>query len=356
MKNLKRTKTYISVDVEAALIRGKQYIIEIGAVKWLPDGTTETFTQLIQPYKFKKLNAHIQQLTGIKTEQLLDAPSFKEAFYKFKRWCKQDYIFLTFGEFDRKVLEEELTRNYINKDFLYPMVDFQQKYMIQQAVKEQPSLAGLMQLLGLESDTQHRALADAYSLLRIFQAVNGEELIQQQQTSDFMLLLTNFRMLETTYELVISTTMCSVHEDQLHIIGMRTFRDELPFTVKSDEIMTADGELKLVEHIKITPNEEAKQFLQEVALQVPGQILISRSALRSVSKILKLHQVNLPKSEVMTLTSLLATEEMVAKFNLTDETTHAYEAKIMRLLHKYEQSIVDEFHKRALIEGKMIQV
>ena len=199
MKILGRRKTYISVDVEAALIRGKQYIIEIGAVKWLPDGTTETFTQLIQPYKFKKLNAHIQQLTGITTEQLIDAPSFKEAFYKFKRWCKQDYIFLTFGEFDRKVLEEELTRNYINKDCLYPIVDFQQKYMIANVIKEQPSLGGLMQHLGLEVETQHRALADAFSLLRIFQEIDGEKLIEQQQTNEFILLLTNFKMLDSMF-------------------------------------------------------------------------------------------------------------------------------------------------------------
>lgn len=356
MKILGRTKTYISVDVEAALIRGKQYIIEIGAVKWLPDGTTESFTQLIQPYKFKKLNAHIQQLTGIKTEQLLDAPSFKVAFNKFKRWCKQDYVFLTFGEFDRKVFEEELTRNYLNKDCLYPMIDFQQKYMIANAVKEQPSLGGLMQQLGLENDTQHRALADAYSLLRIFQEVDGESMIKQQQTNEFILVLTNFRMLEETYELVISKTACTVKNDQLYINDMRTFRDELPFTVQTDEKITADGELKIIEHINIKPNDGAKQFLQQIALDVPGKILISRSALRSMSKILKLHQVSLPKTEVMTLMNLLKNEELVANFNLVDESTHAYESKIVRLVRKFESVIIDEFHKRELLTKETIQV
>ncbi len=355
MKILGRRKTYISVDVEAALIRGKQYIIEIGAVKWLPDGTTETFTQLIQPYKFKKLNAHIQQLTGITTEQLIDAPSFKEAFYKFKRWCKQDYIFLTFGEFDRKVLEEELTRNYINKDCLYPIVDFQQKYMIANVIKEQPSLGGLMQHLGLEVETQHRALADAFSLLRIFQEIDGEKLIEQQQTNEFILLLTNFKMLDSTYELIISTTTCKILNNQIVIEEMKTFRDELPFTIQSEERMT-DGELRMVEQIKIKPNEIAREFLQQVALQAPGKILVSRSALRSMSKILKLHHVTLPKTEVMTLTNLLKKEELIAKFNLADESTHAYEAKILRLVRKFESAFVEEFHKRALLQEETVQV
>lgn len=356
MKNLKRTKTYISVDIEAALIRGKQYIIEIGAVKWLPDGTTETFTQLIQPYKFKRLNAHIQQLTGIKTEQLLDAPSFKEAFLKFKRWCKQDYVFLTFGEFDRKVLEEELTRNYINKDCLYPIIDFQQKYMIAQGVKEQPSLGGLMEHLGLKTDTQHRALADAASLLSIFKAVNGEELIRQQQTTDFVLLLTNLRMLEETYELVISTTNCSVENEQIQVHSMQTLREELPFTVQTIERVQEDGEVQISEKITIKPSVAAKKFLQQIANETPGKILMSRSALRSVSKILKLHQVTLPKTEVMTLTHILQKEEIVAKFNLVDETTHSYEAKILRLLNKFEHAFVDEFYKRALIEKQSLEV
>jgi DNA polymerase III subunit epsilon len=356
VKILETSKTYISVDVEAALIRGKQYIIEIGAVKLLPDGTTETFTQLIQPYKFKKLNAHIQQLTGITTEQLLGAPSFKEAFNKFKQWCKQDYVFLTFGEFDRKVLEEELTRNYLNKDCLYPIVDFQQKYMIANAIKEQPSLGGLMQQLGLEVETQHRALADAFSLLRIFQTINGEELIRQQQTNEFILLLTNFKMLESTYELVVSKTVCTIQQNHIHIENMETLREELPFTIQCDEKMTADGELKIVEHIKIASSEHAKLFLQQIAQDVTGKILISRSALRSISKILKLHQITLPKTEVMTLTNLLKKEEIIAKFNLIDESTHAYEAKILHLVRKFEAIFVDEFHKRALLQETTVEV
>ncbi|MEG0385927.1 MAG: 3'-5' exonuclease [Solibacillus sp.] len=356
MKILGRVQTYITVDVEAALIRGKQYIIEIGAVKWLPDGSTETFTQLIQPYKFKKLNAHIQQLTGIKTEQLVDAPSFKEAFYKFKRWCKNDYLLLTFGEFDRKVLEEELIRNYMNSDCLYPMVDFQQKYMIANALKEQPSLGGLMAQLGLKNDTQHRALADAWSLLRIFQQVNGEMLIQQQQTNDFMLLLTNFRMLEETYELVISTTECSIEDGRIEMHRMKTFREELPFKVSEQTRTNADGETEMVEVIKITPSAIAKTFLQDISESVHGRILISRSPLRSVSKILKLHQVTLPKTEVMTLVNLLKNEDYVANFNLMDETTHAYEARVMRLLNKFEQPIIEEFHKRALLDKVMVEV
>lgn len=38
-----RKHSFIFIDVEATLIRGKQYIIEIGAVKWLPNGDQQFF-------------------------------------------------------------------------------------------------------------------------------------------------------------------------------------------------------------------------------------------------------------------------------------------------------------------------
>lgn len=353
---MERVKTYICVDVEAALIRGRQYIIEIGAVKWLPDGTTENFTQLIQPYKFKKLNYHIQKLTGITTEELLDAPSFKEAIYKFKRWCKGDYVFLTFGEFDRKVFEEELARNYINRDFLYPMVDFQQKYMIEHALKEQPSLGGLMATLELEVDTQHRALADADSLLRIFQTVNGEYLLEKQRTNEFSLLLSNFKQLETTFDLVLSYTKCRMENGHIVIDEIRTIREYLPFEVREEERVTKEGEKQISLVTTIKSSDNAKQFLEGIVEDVPGRVLITRTGLRSVSRILRLHHSGIPKTEVMTLMNILSNEEAVSKFNIGEETIHAYEAKISRLLHKFEGPILDEFMKRALLPAETVAV
>jgi len=254
------------------------------------------------------------------------------------------------------VLEEELSRNYIKNDCLYPMIDFQQKYMIANGLKEQPSLGGLMAQLGLENETQHRALADAASLLSIFVKVDGDKLIEQQQTNNFILLLTNFRMLETTYELVISTTNCEIEDNRITVESMNIFRDELPFTVQMIERLGEDGEKTTLEKISIEPNAQAKQFLQQISENMNGKILISRTALRSISKILKLHQVTLPKTEVMTLVNLLKKEEIVAKFNLDDEPTNTYEARVLRLLNKYEYMFVAEFYKRALIEKNIIQV
>lgn len=354
---MKRQTTYISVDIEAALIRGRQYIIEIGAVKLNPDGTTESFTQLVQPYKFKKLNHHIQKLTGITTEDLLTAPSFKEAFYKFKRWCKDDYTFLTFGEFDRKVMEEELARNYLKRDFLYPIIDFQQKYMIAHKLKEQPSLGGLMAQLELELETQHRALADAESLLRIFQKVDGEAMIASQRTNEFVLLLTNFKQLETTFDLMISATSCHVDGEEIVVDDMKTIREQLPFEVKDVERTNEEGEKTVTQVTTIQASKIAKAFLQDIIKESEGRVVLTRSALRSITRILRLHNVTMPKVEAMTLMHILnQNEDLVARFTIGEESVHSYEAKILRLVQKYGDAIIGEFMKRDLLHKEIMGV
>lgn len=351
-----RKHTYICVDIEAALIRGRQYMIELGAVKWNTDGTTETFTQLIQPYKFKKLNPHIQKLTGIKTEQLLDAPSFKEAIYKFKRWCKRDSIFLTFGEFDRKVLEEELERNYMKNDFIFPMIDFQQKYMIANHLKEQPSLLGLMEQLGLEAEIQHRALADADSLRRIFEATEGERLIEEQKTNSLRILLSSLKPDDTHYDLLISSIDVEVFPEKIDIDNITTICEELSFSTRDEKQMNAEGETEVVQLTTIHPSARAKQMLADIVGTIDRKVLLTRAGLRPLSKVFRLHGYSLPKTEVMTLQQILRNEEAAAGFSMQDESVHAFEAKICRLLKTYEHLIIEEFKKRDLFPKETIEV
>lgn len=347
---MKRTKTYISIDIEAALIRGKQYIIEIGAVKWMPDGSTETFTQLVQPYRFKKLNQRIQDLTGITTEELLTAPSFKQAIQQFKRWCTGDYVLLTFGEFDRKVLEEELARNYVKQHFLYPIIDFQQKYMIHHHVKEQPSLGGLMSELGLEVETQHRALADADSLLRIFQKINGEQIIAEQQTNEFLLLLSSFKQDETVFNAQITTVKAKIEGTKIIIENIESHLNKLPFHHEKVNKTLPTGEIEQTDVTRIEASKETKQYIQSIVDSLNGEVLITRTGLKGIARLLRLHDCSFPKTEVMTLSNILAKEEIVELYKYNGENIAKYEKKINDLIIRHKSAFISEFKKRALIE------
>ena len=347
---MKRTKTYISIDIEAALIRGKQYIIEIGAVKLNPDGTTETFTQLVQPYRFKRLNQRIQDLTGITTEQLLTAPSFKQAINAFKYWCTGEYVLLTFGEFDRKVLEEELARNYIKQHFLYPMIDFQQKYMIHKQVKEQPSLGGLMEELGLEVETQHRALADADSLLRIFQTVDGESIIAEQETNKFVMVLSSLKQQESTFTAQLTKVSAIITGSQIKIDNMETHINELPFHYEKVTKTLTNGETEENKVIRIQSSKETRVFIQSLIQSLNGEVVITRSGLKGIARLLRIHDSAFPKTEVMTLLNILQKEEVVEQYKFNGEPIEQYEKKVIKLLSQHKNAIIGEFKKRALIE------
>lgn len=348
MDFLTTKNTYICIDIEAALIRGKQYCIEIGAVKYTQDGQIETFSQLIQPYKFKKLNRHIQQLTGITSEQLYDAPSFKDAMKDFKKWCGTGAIFLTFGEFDRKVLEDEFDRNRLNQRFIFPMIDYQQKYMIHHKLKEQPSLAKMMEQLGLEAEVAHRALADADSLRQIFIHTNGEAIIESQKTNKLTMVLSSLKPNETHYDLMICTLGCYVTPKKVEVLEKKFLYEKLAFKVIEKERLNAEGEIEVSTTTKVLPSEAVKVELLEMIDKMQHEVILTRNGMRSLSKIFKLHNCQLPKTEVMSWQFLMQSEEASNVFSLNEESPAIYEAKVLSLLKKNEQLIIREFEKRAL--------
>lgn len=351
-----RKHSFIFIDVEATLIRGKQYIIEIGAVKWLPNGDQQFFSQLIQPYKFKKLNSHIQKLTGITTEQLLCAKSFQTVIQDFIKWCSDDSILVTFGEFDRKVLEDELNRNHIDASFLYPIIDFQQKYMIENQIKEQPSLAGLMEKLQIEMETQHRALADAISLFEIFKASNGQTIIEKQQTNEFSMVFSELQQLDETFDLNITYISGKVSSLNLQVDEIKILNKQLDFDIYEEEKTDEQGETQVLQKIMINPNEEVKLFLTNIIEDIKNRVLITRSGLKSLSKINRLHHCTFPKTEVMTLQYLLKDNEDINEFTFRNLSTQSIERKLYQLIRKHEKRIIQEFEKRNLFTKEPVKI
>lgn len=343
-----RNETYIFLDIEAALVRGKQHIIEIGAVKWYPNGDLESFSTLVQPYKLKKLSKRIQNLTGIQTEDLLTAPSFKKVINRFIEWSKGDTIFVTFGEFDRKVLEEELSRNHIRNNFLYPIVDYQQKYMIENQIKTQPSLHQLMTEYEVTTEKQHRALNDAITLYKIFKQSNGHHMIENQKTNQFALLLSESKQGENDLDLLFTFITGEILPTKLNIHSIDSIQKSLTCITKEKEIVQEDGTTIKTEYIEIVPDEEIAHFLHEVAQNITDKVLITRSGLKQISRMNRIHQCTLPKTEVMTLQNLLRDAEAVNRFTINGQTIHKYEKKLYILLDQYKHKLISEFKKRNL--------
>ncbi len=355
MNSFVRKETYIFLDIEAAIVRGKQHIIEIGAVKWLPNDEVEFFSELIQPYKFKKLNSRIQKLTGIQTEDLLYAPSFKQVIKRFMEWSQGDTIFVTFGEFDRKVLEEELFRNRIQRHFIYPIVDFQQKYMIENQLKVQPSLSELMEKFEVVAE-QHRALQDANTLFKIFKASGGHEMIEKQKTNQFALMLSENHHEENEVDVYLTYVTGEVFPSHIRIHSINSIHKSLSCIITEKEIVQEDGSIVKSEYNEILPNEELAQFLHTVRDDLENKVLITRSGLKQISRIYRLHHCVLPKTEVMTLQHLLMDEGLLSRFTMNGQSIDTYEKTISKLLFRYKHKLIDEFEKRNLFSNEVVKV
>lgn len=145
-------------------LRGE--IIEIGAVKLSEDmKPAEEFTIDVKPVYFKRMHYKVKKLTGFDKERLAHGVGFADAFEQFKQWCGEDVTFLTWGNDDRGIMEQNIIIHDLDWDWISGWINLQLIYNIQtDGDKNQKSLATAMEHFGIEQTrVAHDALGDAYN-------------------------------------------------------------------------------------------------------------------------------------------------------------------------------------------------
>jgi len=156
--------TYAAKRVLPVKIRGE--VIQIGAVR-LTDRQIvgDEFQVLIKPKVYRKLNKKVSSLTGIKDAQLAEfGVPFPEAMERFRDWCGDDCVFLTWGFDDIGILKENMALHGLNGDWIDRWYNAQMIYNAQtDGSTAQKALKTAMQMSGVEaSRPAHDALGDAY--------------------------------------------------------------------------------------------------------------------------------------------------------------------------------------------------
>ena len=145
-------------------IRGE--IIQIGAVRLLDDRTVaDEFQIMIQPKYYRRLNKRVSKLTGIKESQLkANGVSFPAAMERFRQWCGEDAVFLTWGFDDIVILRENLTLFNLDVGWTDRWYNAQMIFNAQtDGSTAQKALKTAMELFEIEaSRPAHDALGDAY--------------------------------------------------------------------------------------------------------------------------------------------------------------------------------------------------
>ncbi len=145
-------------------IRGE--IIQIGAVRVTEDReVADEFQIMVKPKYFRHLNRRVSKLTGIKDARLqAEGVPFREAMEKFRAWCGEDIIFLTWGFDDIGILRENLQLYGLETGFTDRWYNAQMIFNAQtDGSNAQKALKTAMEIFGIEATRPaHDALGDAY--------------------------------------------------------------------------------------------------------------------------------------------------------------------------------------------------
>lgn len=147
----------------SARLRGE--VIQIGAVKL--DSKMRicgSYQIIVKPKYFKKLHKHVSELTGITQEQMDVGTPLTEAAESFRRWCGEDFAFLTWGPDDIPMLKENFNAHSIDKEWLSCTYDLQRMFSRQtDGLNKQRSLEYAMEFYSIPMNLPaHDALNDAY--------------------------------------------------------------------------------------------------------------------------------------------------------------------------------------------------
>lgn len=144
-------------------LRGE--VIQIGAVKlnenMQPCGSYQV---IIKPRYFKKLHRHVSELTGITQDMIDIGTPLTEAAVSFKKWCGNDFVFLTWGPDDIPMLKENFHVNGIDSKWAEKVYDLQIIFNRQtDGAGKQRSLEYAMEYFEIPQRLPaHDALNDAY--------------------------------------------------------------------------------------------------------------------------------------------------------------------------------------------------
>jgi len=145
-------------------IRGE--IIQIGAVRVTEDQqVADEFQVLIKSKYYRRLNRRVSKLTGIKESQLREEGiPFPEAMERFRSWCGEDIIILTWGFDDITILRENLRLYGLDEAWTSRWYNAQMIFNAQtDGSNAQKALKTAMEIFGIEATRPaHDALGDAY--------------------------------------------------------------------------------------------------------------------------------------------------------------------------------------------------
>ena len=150
-------------------------IIEIGACRVSRDyQVVDTFSRVIRPKLYKKLDKHIKSVTGITEAELSEGGAFSDVFGEFIAWCGEGASLVTWGRDDFPVLRRNASFFQTPMPF-EPPVDAQLVFAhaCLKTVHQQMNLHNALETMDIEIDVPaHRAVYDAQCTAALLRTID----------------------------------------------------------------------------------------------------------------------------------------------------------------------------------------
>ena len=186
---------YVVFDLEwnAPISRGKIYrndavdlygeIIQIGAVKLNDElDVIDTFSTMVKPQYYTKMNKEISELTSITDADLEKGISFKEAAENFLSWCGEDAALLSWGDSDLQQLEDNSLLHGMSLDWIPEWFDAQLMFDDQITMEGRSfSLDYACYTFGITGSAAHDALHDAIATAEVMKRLEVASWIEEER-------------------------------------------------------------------------------------------------------------------------------------------------------------------------------
>jgi DNA polymerase-3 subunit epsilon len=170
---LKTTQTSIDnqvfciVDIETSSGKvQKGQLLEIGAVKYKNGQIIEKYQSLVNCYKVPK---KVEELTGISTDMLLDAPSLKTVLEEFKIFLEDDIFVAHNLSFDYNFISDSFEKYDLGRMSNRGLCTID---LLHKTIKApRYGLQYITEFLDIPIDSHHRAMSDAMATVGVFEKV-----------------------------------------------------------------------------------------------------------------------------------------------------------------------------------------
>ena len=157
-------------------------IIQIGAAKIDLEGNVlDTFSQIVRPVYYTKLNRDVSELTLLTDADLETGLPFAQAMDVFRAWCGGDYVFLSWSATDGYVLARNCEKFGYGTDWLPKMFDAQLIFDDYEMQEDRSwPLNYALYHFNERPDGAHNALADVLSTVLVLKHLDLAEALEDK--------------------------------------------------------------------------------------------------------------------------------------------------------------------------------